>query len=426
MTEIGILNGFRVLSLEQVHVLPWGTAFLADFGAEVVRVESVDHMQDRRSGPFPDYKPSSEWWNEGGSIAYYGLRNKESLCLDVTDPLGKETFLRLVKNSHIVTDNFRPGTMRRLGLDHESLVEVNPQIISLSCTAYGHTGPWRAAGSRARTADAACGLSNLTGYEDGPSYRASSNYMDHSGGNNNALALMLALWQLNKTGKGMRLDLTMQETGVMAIGPAILEAQRGIVRRRLGTSHLWKAPHNVYPCSGNDRWIAIAVSCDDEWEGLKAAMDHPHWADEARFKDTLGRWNNRHDLDGLISDWSSSRDNQSLMKLLQSHSVPSGAVLTAEDLSTNDHLMARGYLEVFNNPHAPWVGPRVYAARPFKIPGIDTSIRHIASLGEHNVKVLSEIGGLSAEEIQSLADKEIIADKPKDPENVPQDFVIRG
>ena len=135
MTEIGILNGFRVLSLEQVHVLPWGTAFLADFGAEVVRVESVDHMQDRRSGPFPDYKPSSEWWNEGGSIAYYGLRNKESLCLDVTDPLGKETFLRLVKNSHIVTDNFRPGTMRRLGLDHESLVEVNPQIISLSCTA---------------------------------------------------------------------------------------------------------------------------------------------------------------------------------------------------------------------------------------------------------------------------------------------------
>ena len=426
MVEKEILEGFRVLSLEQVHVLPWGTAFLADFGAEVVRVESVGHMQDRRSGPFPDYKPSSEWWNEGGSLAYFGLRNKESLCLDVTTPLGKETFLQLVKNSHIVTDNFRPGTMKRLGLDHESLVEVNPQIISLSCTAYGHTGPWRAAGSRARTADAACGLSNLTGYEDGPSYRASSNYMDHSGGNNNALALMLALWQLNKTGKGMRLDLTMQETGVMAIGPAILEAQRGIVRRRLGASHLWKAPHNVYPCSGKDRWIAIAVSSDAEWAGLKSAMGNPEWANHPQFMDTLARWNNRHDLDHLISEWTSDHDNQKLMDLLQSHLVPAGAVLTAEDLSRNEHLKQRGYLEVFNNPHAPWVGPRVYAARPFKIPGIDTSIRHIASLGEHNSKVLSEIGGLSAEEIQSLAEKGIIADKPKNPEDVPRDFVIRG
>ena len=118
MVEQAVLAGVRVLSLEQVHVLPWGTAFLADFGAQVIRVESADHMNDRRSGPFPDGEPGEEWWNEGGTFAYWG-RNKESLCLDVTEPRGKEVFLKLVAQSDIVTDNFRPGTMLRLGLDHQ-------------------------------------------------------------------------------------------------------------------------------------------------------------------------------------------------------------------------------------------------------------------------------------------------------------------
>ena len=115
MGEQAVLSGVRVLSLEQVHVLPWGTAFLADFGAQVIRVESADHMNDRRSGPFPDGEPGEEWWNEGGTFAYWA-RNKESLCLDVTEPRGKEVFLKLVARSDIVTDNFRPGTMLRLGL----------------------------------------------------------------------------------------------------------------------------------------------------------------------------------------------------------------------------------------------------------------------------------------------------------------------
>ena len=129
--------------------------------------------------------------------------------------------------------------MQRFGFDHESLSSINPKIITLSSTAFGYTGPWRRAGSRARTVDAACGLSSLTGYEGGPSLRASNNYMDHSVGNNVAYALLLALYHRRKTGIGMRIDLTMQETGVSAIGPAILEAQRDITRQRIGCSHIW-------------------------------------------------------------------------------------------------------------------------------------------------------------------------------------------
>jgi benzylsuccinate CoA-transferase BbsF subunit len=419
MQQNQILEGVRVLTLEQVHALPWGTSFLADLGAQVIRVESSAHLQDRKAGPFPDGRPSPEWWNEGGNLAYFGTRNKQSLCMDVTTPQGKEVFLKLAKNCDIVTDNFRPGTMERFGFDHESLAKLNPRIITLSSSAYGYTGPWRRAGSRARTVDATCGMSYLTGYEDGPSYRASNNYMDHSVGNNVAYALLLALYQRNKTGEGMRIDLTMQETGVSAIGPAILETQRGITRSRLGCGHLWKSPHNVFPCRGSDRWIAIAVSTDEEWQRLQKAMDEPLWAADSRFETAQGRWNHRRHLGDLLSEWTQTQDDQELMNHLQSNGVAAGAVLTAEDLVANPHLGERGYIEEFENVNAPQAGARKYAGRPFRMEGVSFAIRHVAALGEHNVETLRDVAGLSDDEITTLANEGIISTQPLPTETPP-------
>jgi len=414
-----ILEGVRVLTLEQVHALPWGTSFLADLGAQVIRVESIVHLQDRKSGPFPGGKPSEEWWNEGGNLAYFGARNKQSLCLEVADPRGKEVFLKLVQECDIVTDNFRPGTMARYGFDHESLSALNPRIITLSSTAFGYTGSWSRAGSRARTVDASCGMSYLTGYEDGPSRRASNNYMDHSVGNNVAYALMLALYQRNKTGKGMRIDLTMQETGVSAIGPAILETQRGISRSRLGCGHLWKAPHNVFPCLGEDRWITIAVSTDEEWRRLCKAMNDPSWATERRFDTSHGRHRHRHELGENLAGWTQTKDCQALMTVLQGWGVPAGAVLTAEDLVANPHLQERGYIEEFENVNAPQAGLRKYAGRPFRMPGVSMGIQSVAALGEHNEEILKEIAGLTQEEIASLAADGIISHLPLPEESRP-------
>ena len=419
MSPKGILDGVRVLTLEQVHALPWGTGFLADFGADVIRVESVDHLQDRKSGPFPEGKPGEEWWNEGGNLVYFGARNKRSLCLDVTTPQGKDVFLKLVAKSDIVTDNFRPGTMQRFGFDHASLAEINPRIISLSSTAYGYTGPWRRAGSRARTVDAACGLSFLTGYEGGPSMRASNNYMDHSVGNNVAYALLLALYQRNKTGQGMRIDLTMQETGVSAIGPAILEAQRGITRDRLGCGHWWKAPHNVYPCRDDDRWIVIVVSSDSEWSALKEAMDFPDWAEAAKFNTALGRWQNRQELDQLLGEWTATKDDQELARQLQQHGISAGASLTAQDLVNDTHLNQRGFFWEFGNPQAPGVGQRTFAGRPFQIPGIPLSISKVAGLGSNNQEVLEEAAEMSPAEIEELYQAEVIFNSPKPDERGP-------
>jgi benzylsuccinate CoA-transferase BbsF subunit len=409
------LKGIRVLTLEQVHALPWGTAFLADLGAQVIRIESVEHLQDRKSGPFANGKAGIEWWNEGGNLAYFGTRNKQSVCLEVTRPAGKEVFLKLARNCDVVTDNFRPGTMRRLGFDHETLSRLNPRIITLSSTAYGYTGPWRSAGSRARTVDAACGMSYLTGYEGGPSVRASNNYMDHSTGNNVAFALLLALYRRKRTGKGMRIDLTMQETGVSCIGPAIIEAQRGIKRPRLGCGHLWKAPHNVYPCAGEDRWIAIAVSSESEWAALKEVMGTPAWAQDARFDSMQARWRHRHELDRKLSEWTATQDDKALMRLLQSLGVCAGAVLTAADLVDDPHLKARGFLQEIERAGA----RRAYAGRPFRIPGLDMTIRRVADLGEHNEAVLREVAGLSQEEIRKLAEAGVIADRPRPEERAP-------
>jgi benzylsuccinate CoA-transferase BbsF subunit len=315
----------------------------------------------------------------------------------------------------VVTDNFRPGTMRRLGFDHESLAQVNPRIITLSSTAYGHTGPWRSAGSRARTVDSVCGMSYLTGFEGGPSMRASNNYMDHSTGNNVAYALLLALYRRKRTGKGMRIDLSMQETGVSCIAPAILEAQRGIKRPRLGCGHLWKSPHNVYACAGSDRWIAIAVSNDGEWAALKQVMGTPAWAQDPRFDSVQGRWQDRHELNRHMADWTATQDDKELARLLQAHGVCAGAVLTAADLVDDPHLKQREFLQTIERAG----GLRTYAGRPFRMPGLSMAIRHVAALGEHNEEVLREVAGLSREEISALAADGVISRRPRAEEKAP-------
>jgi benzylsuccinate CoA-transferase BbsF subunit len=262
--------------------------------------------------------------------------------------------------------------------------------------------------------DAVCGLSYLTGYEGGEAIRASSNYMDHTGGLNVAYALLLALYRRRKTGQGARIDLSMYETGVSCIAPAILEVQRGIRRPRLGTAHLWKAPHNVYRCQGTDRWIAITVSTDDEWQRLRAAMGQPSWAMDAHFDTVPGRWQYRQDLDEQIERWTVRYDNEALMALLQAHRVAAGAVLTARDLVTDPHLRKRGYFEVFTNANAPHVGARVYAGRPFHIPNIPESLTLVSALGQHNRQILREVAKLSEQEIQELLAAGIIATRPKE------------
>jgi len=213
----------------------------------------------------------------------------------------------------------------------------------------------------------------------------------------------------------MRIDLSMQETGVSCIGPAILEAQRGMGRPRLGCAHLWKAPHNVYPCAGKDRWIAIAVASDAEWIALKRAMGAPPWAEDARYGSVQGRSQHRHELDRQVAAWTATQDDKALAQSLQAQGVCAGAVLTAADLVDDPQLKARGFLQQIERAG----GVRTYAGRPFQIPGVSMAIRNVADFGEHNEVVLREVGGLSPEEIATLAKDGVIANRPRPEERAP-------
>jgi crotonobetainyl-CoA:carnitine CoA-transferase CaiB-like acyl-CoA transferase len=240
--------------------------------------------------------------------------------------------------------------------------------------------------------------------------------MDHTGGLNVAYALLLALYRRRKTGQGGRIDLSMYETGVSCIAPAVLEVQRGINRPRLGTAHLWKAPHNVYRCQETDRWIVISISSDDDWQRFRSAMGQPSWAMDAKFDTVPGRWRHRHKLDEQLEHWTSTYDNMALMHLLQAHQVTAGAVLTARDLVIDPHLRQREYFEVFTNANAPRVGVRVYAGRPFRIPNIPESLSLVSALGQHNDQILREVAKLSEPEMQQLLAAGILATRPKDAE----------
>ena len=412
-----LLEGVRIIALEQVMVLPYATAILADMGAEVIRVEHPEHLDDRRMGPWPDNAPGEEWWNGGGTFAYWN-RSKKSICLDVYTARGQELFLKLVRLSDIVVDNFRTGTMERLGFDHASLAKVKPDIITLTSNAFGSTGPYRSYGSRARTIDSFCGLSYISGYEGGPALRASSNYMDHTGALHNAFTLLLAIYHKRKTGKGMRLDSSMYETGIQCIGPALLEVQRGILQERTGSAHpYWKAPYNVYPTKGNDQWIAICVSSDEEWAHLKEAMELPEWACDSRFDTVLGRWELRKELDRRLGGWTSQTDHIPLMHQLQQRGIPAGAVHSAGELVDDPHLGERDYFafigpeEATNSGIKRYAG-RAFADRPFRMPKVETRMRPGPDLGEHNQEILGGLLGLSKEEIVRLAEEGILLDRP--------------
>jgi len=407
MAEKKLLDGVRILALEQLMVLPYGTAMLGDMGAEVIRVEHPDHIIDRRMGPWPDNSMNEQWWNGQGGYANWN-RSKKSVCMDVFTPKGKELFLELVKKSDIVVDNFRTGTTLRLGLDHDSLAKVKPDIITLTCNAFGSTGPYKAYGSRARTIDSFCGLSYITGYEGGASLRASGNYMDHNGGLGNAYSLLLAIYHKRKTGKGLRIDASMYEFGSQCIGPAMLEVQNDMFQERVASAHpYWKAPYNVYPCKTKDRWVAICVSNDEEWKNLKTAIGAPGWADESRFDTVIGRWENRKTLDDLLSEWTRQQDHLEAATKLQEHRVPAGAVHNAEELISDPHLSERDYFDTVRPENATNVGSHSYAGRaftgrPFRIPEIPTPMGPAPDMGEHNRDVLQGLLGLSDQDIEQL------------------------
>lgn len=415
------LEGIRITDIGTALAIPVATKFLADFGAEVIKIESFAHIDSNRVGPYTDNDPGEKYWDRG--VPYMSANaNKLSIALDLTKPQGKEIFKELVKISDVVTENFSTRVMKNLGLDYSVLKEVKPDLIMLSSCGFGQTGPWKDYGAYGWGLESMSGISQVTGYQDGPPLRSSIPYNDFLGAMNAAILVMAALEYRRKTGKGMYIDLSQYEAGVCAVGETILDySMNQRVQTRMGNRHPSMAPHGCYRCSGDDKWVVIAVSSDEEWQALCQAMGNPAWAKEDKFADTVSRWKNQDELDRLIQEWTATRDHREVTRILQAAGVPAGAVLNSKAQALDPHLKDRNYYWLAKHPE---VGTRAFPgpwAKLSRTPGVMRITP--PTLGQHNEQVLSELLGMSKPEIAELATEGIIGSKPVGVAELPPSYM---
>src|SRR5262249_17450868 len=299
------LDGVRVLDFTWVVAGPVTTRILADLGAEVIKVERRGTLDfgDRRGGL-------------SGTL----MRGKRSMLSDLAVPRGFALARRLAALSDVVIDNFSARVMTNFGLDYESLVPLKPDIICVRMTGYGLTGPDRDHVSYGPTLQALTGYTLLMAEPGGPPAGFGYSYSDLAAGHLGALAVLAALWRRQRTGTGALIDLAQEETVASLLGPVLLDrAVHGGPSTPVGDAcQEWPAgPHGVYPCAGDDRWIAISVFDDDAWCGFGRAAGDPPWANDARFATRSGRLARAGELDALVAGWTRSLDADAAMERLQ-------------------------------------------------------------------------------------------------------------
>lgn len=416
-TRKGPLAGLRIIDSTTMVAMPTSLHIMADMGAEVIKVET--HTLFRTEAArllYADNDPGDEPWNRDGSFNTL-QRSKLGLTLNLKVPEAVQAFKELTQISDVIVENNRAGTMDRLGLGYEELRKVKPDLIYVSNTGFGHTGPWRTYAGIGRMFELTCGLSQFTGYPDEGPRRVGKAFFDLHVGWTAVFAILAALHYRQKTGKGQWIDLAMYQIGVSTMGDAILDyTANGRNGQIMGNRHPHHAPHGVYPCKGDDNWIAIGVENDGQWDALCEAMGSPSWTREERFTDTLSRWRHQDELDPLLSQWTRDFDHLELMALLQKAGVPAAAVMNSREVLTDTHMRARNFFE--HIPHSPdsGIGTKSYFGRPWKMSKTPSFIQRPApSLGEHNELILGELLGRSQEEIERLYEIEVLGTVPTDP-----------
>ena len=409
----GALNGVRIVEFGQLIAIPFATKLLADMGAEVIRIESCTRLELYRASGFYDNNPSGDWWNRAVNF-YEQNRNKLSLTLDLTKPEGRSALLELVSVSDVFAENFTPRVIRNFGLDYEELRKVRPDIIMVSSTGYGHTGPWSGFGAIGFGTEAASGLASVTGYRDGPPAIPEIPYSDFTAGEHTAFAIMAALVHRAATGRGQFIDISQTQT----LSATVPEALMDYAFNGRAPARSWNRDENyqiqgTYPCRGGDNWISITIRSDSEWESLCGVLGRGEWMEDVRFADSEARRQNHDLIDDLIAESTRNRGSGELQSALQAERVPAGAALDGKGLLFNEHLAERGFYEAVEHP-ADLGMPRLpYPSRPWKLSGTPGMIRSAApKLGEHNRAVLAEMLGMSDDRVGALEESGVIGTRP--------------
>ena len=412
------LQNFRILDLSRIWAGPYCTKLLADMGAEVIKLESL-RVYDSHRGPvspepgiaaYPDSDPGPEPWNRNGWFNCLHM-SKYGITLELTTEPGRRVFEELVSISDALIENFRQGSLARLGYDYETLRQIRPDLIYASMPAFGNSGPWQSYVAYGIGQEQLSGMAHITGYpNDGP-MKSGINHGDPITGSHAAGVLLAALRYRRRTGKGMFIDVSQQESAVALIGGETLAYQMtGQEPERIGNHSNWYAPHNAYPCAGADRWVTIAVTTDDQWRRLAAVIGRTELAAAPQYATADARRQNQSELDKIIGDWAVERELWDIARQLQEQGIPAAPVLRGPDLLENEHYADRG---TFNYVEHPQAGPKWYQGFAWRMSATPGQVHWPApTLGQHNRQVYGELLGLMDQEIDELEAGGVIGTKP--------------
>ncbi len=397
------LSGVRIVDFTWAWAGSYATYLLGCLGAEVIKIESLKRLDLSRN---QSITTGQRFKGYDSSTVFHDINmNKKCVRLNLSKPEAIPLVQKLVGMADVVAQNMRPGVLERLGLGYEALAEVKPDIIMLSSSAVGSTGPHRSYVGYAPVFAALAGLAHVTGSPGGnpvPLYGA----VDLRSATTSAFAVMAALHQRATTGEGQHIDLSSVESIASLIGHLATEYQlTGLVPGRRGNDDVEMAPHNAYPCL-EGRWVTISVADDREWEALCRVAGPRGWAADARFGSQRERWRNRRALDRAVSQWTRGQAATKVTELLQAAGVAALPCFDEEDLARSPQLEARG---VFSTVHHEVLGNRQVLAPPWRLTGTPAVPQQPAPLlGEHSRYVLCELLGLSEDEVSELEAAEVV------------------
>ena len=391
------LAGVRVLDLGQFIAIPFCTLWLAWLGADVIAIESRKRMTSRTAPPFAPGMAGNPDASGYFNLLYAG---KKSCAVDMTSDTGRKLVQRLAGTVDVIVDNFATGVLEKLGLGYDATKNINPDIIMLSCGAFGRSGPMKDARGLHSAVNLFSGVADVTGYPGGGPRILGGVLPDPLAGTYGGFAIMSALHHRNRTGEGQFIDLAMYESMMTLIPEAVIDLtlnDRDPVR--MGNRDRVRAPHGIYRCSEADTWVAISVHSELDWEMLSRAAEHPEWRTDSRFADMVARRANVGALDSVIEAWTRTTTPDVITELLQLHGLAAGPVLRTDQLLDDERLQQLGAIVTTDHPV---VGRRRQMGLPWRMDGARANYQRAPLLGEHTREVLMGLMGLSSDEYERL------------------------
>lgn len=397
------LAGVRVIDFTWVFAGPMATRILANFGAEVIKVESRAKMDSLRIETRP---PGSQSENVSATFGQANV-NKLSVTIDMSTERGREIVRALVRKADVVTNNYRPGAMERLGLGFEQLRDINPRIIAVSIPGCGRTGPWAQIATMGNLIQAASGLNSLGGFNGRPPVGVGTAFPDFITPYMVATTILAALRRRERTGEGAEINYSQLGGAVAMLGVEYLHySATGESPARRENRDPNYAPHGVYSAVGEDEWVAIAVESDPQWRRLAALIGVA--PDDPRYATHEARQGNAAPLDEAITRWTQRRDRWDIAERLQRLGIAAAPVEHVDDSLTRDPVLSSHFIRVEAPPSDPDVTMLV-DGEAIRFDGVEREIRRAPMFGEHNEYVLGEVAGLSAEEIDLLLVEGVIS-----------------